>query len=106
MASRGHLEMADIAVVCIDGLEASAPRAATPAHTVDAVQPPASPPSPVATGPEPAFFSTGSEVMDDILEHSQLRMLEALAHLSKRIDGVSGPRQLSGSHQLVSADMG
>jgi hypothetical protein len=35
------------------------------------------------------FFSTGSEVMDDILEHSQQRMLEAFAHLSKRIDGLA-----------------
>ena len=31
-------------------------------------------------------FSTGSEVMDDILEHSQLRMLEAIEQLAKRVD--------------------
>ncbi|WVR04043.1 hypothetical protein IAU60_001042 [Kwoniella sp. DSM 27419] len=31
-------------------------------------------------------FSTGSEVMDDILEHSQQRMLEAIDHLHRRVD--------------------
>lgn len=31
-------------------------------------------------------FSTGSEVMDDILEHSLQRMLEAIDHLAKRVD--------------------
>jgi hypothetical protein len=38
------------------------------------------------------FFSTGSEVMDDILEHSQQRMLEAFAHLSERVDGLAAQR--------------
>jgi hypothetical protein len=38
------------------------------------------------------LFSTGSEVMDDILEHSQQRMLEAFASLSKRVDGLAARR--------------
>ena len=34
----------------------------------------------------PEHFATGSEVMDDILEHSQLRMLEAIKLLARRVD--------------------
>ncbi|WVQ94408.1 hypothetical protein IAU59_001487 [Kwoniella sp. CBS 9459] len=34
----------------------------------------------------PVEFKTGSEVMDDILEHSQQRMLEAIDHLHRRVD--------------------
>lgn len=41
---------------------------------------------------EPAVqegYKTGSEVMDDILEHSQARMLEAIDGLSRRVDVLS-----------------
>ncbi|WRT65433.1 uncharacterized protein IL334_002376 [Kwoniella shivajii] len=38
------------------------------------------------TETSPVGFSTGSEVMDDILEHSQQRMLEAIDHLHRRVD--------------------
>jgi hypothetical protein len=31
-------------------------------------------------------FNTGSPVMDDILEHSQQRMMEAIEHLARRVD--------------------
>ncbi|WVQ83556.1 hypothetical protein IAT38_005697 [Cryptococcus sp. DSM 104549] len=31
-------------------------------------------------------FATGSNVLDDILEHSQQRMLEAIDHLNRRVD--------------------
>nr|XP_018264371.1 uncharacterized protein I303_02537 [Kwoniella dejecticola CBS 10117]OBR86529.1 hypothetical protein I303_02537 [Kwoniella dejecticola CBS 10117] len=41
---------------------------------------------PAAVEVSPAGFSTGSEVMDDILEHSQQRMLEAIDHLHRRVD--------------------
>ena len=34
----------------------------------------------------PEGFSTGSDVMDDILEHSQQRMLEAIDVLAARVD--------------------
>jgi len=81
-------------VVCIDGLEdSSSPvkAAATTTQTIDETT--SVSPQPTETQPvlvkdaELDFFSTGSEVMDDILEHSQQRMLEAFAHLSERIDG-------------------
>ncbi|WVW79728.1 hypothetical protein I302_101698 [Kwoniella bestiolae CBS 10118] len=42
--------------------------------------------SPETPGPSTDGFSTGSEVMDDILEHSQQRMLEAIDHLHRRVD--------------------
>ena len=41
---------------------------------------------PVAEG-----FATGSEVMDDILEHSLQRMLEAIEHLARKVDVLSPP---------------
>jgi hypothetical protein len=39
-----------------------------------------------AAGSSQAEFSTGSTVMDEILEHSQTRMLEAIEVLGRRID--------------------
>ena len=33
-----------------------------------------------------ATFDTGSEVMNDILEHSQIRMLESIEHLARIMD--------------------
>jgi len=82
-------------VVCIDGLEdGSKPaKAAITTQTVEAATSASA--SPIETHAalvkesEIDLFSTGSEVMDDILEHSQQRMLEAFAHLSKRIDGLA-----------------
>lgn len=50
---------------------------AKPNPKVDALSDPAS---------AVAVFSTGSKVMDEILEHSQQRMLEALEHLNRRVD--------------------
>jgi len=34
-------------------------------------------------------FSTGSEVMDEILEHSQSRMLETIEGLARRVDALA-----------------
>lgn len=70
-------------VVCIDGLESTAPP-----------KPKDNPPQEVATTAEVAVptsspvskITTGNEVMDDILEHSQQRMMEAIEHLAKRVD--------------------
>ncbi|OCF58297.1 hypothetical protein L486_04328 [Kwoniella mangroviensis CBS 10435] len=42
--------------------------------------------SPDIAEPSKDGFSTGSEVMDDILTHSQQRMLEAIDHLHRRVD--------------------
>lgn len=39
-----------------------------------------------AEPPVEKMFSTGSEMMDDVLEHSHQRMHEAIDHLSRRID--------------------
>lgn len=82
-------------VVCIDGLETDS----NPAKPIlDANQqspPPTDAIEPIVNTPlanEPEMFSTGSEVMDDILEHSQQRMLEAFSHLSRRVDGLAIPR--------------
>jgi len=82
-------------VVCIDGLEdSSSPiKAATTTQTIEeatsaSAQPTETQPVLVKDA-EVDYFSTGSEVMDDILEHSQQRMLEAFAHLSERIDGLA-----------------
>ena len=82
-------------MVCIDGLEdSSSPvKAATTTQTIEeatsvSAQPTETQPVLVKDS-EVDFFSTGSEVMDDILEHSQQRMLEAFAHLSERIDGLA-----------------
>lgn len=36
--------------------------------------------------PVEKMFSTGSEMMDDVLEHSYQRMLEVTDHLSRRVD--------------------
>jgi hypothetical protein len=100
-------------VVCIDGLEdtSSPVKAATTTQTIEettsaSAQPTETQPVLVKDA-EVDFFSTGSEVMDDILEHSQQRMLEAFAHLSKRIDGlaVGQPAPRSASDQPP-ADIG
>lgn len=49
-------------------------------------------------------FSTGSVVMDDILEHSQLRMLETIAGLLERVDRVKpGVVSLDGVGQRIDA---
>jgi hypothetical protein len=89
---------ADPSVVCIDGLEdtSNIPRAA--ATIVEAKE---TATSSISTETQaasndvelPGLFSTGSEVMDDILEHSQLRMLEAFADLSERIDRLAYSRR-------------
>jgi hypothetical protein len=87
-------------VVCIDGLEDSSnpPKPATTTKTIE--EPSTVPAAPTETLPaiindaEIELFSTGSEVMDDILEHSQQRMLEAFAHLSKRVDSLALRRPL------------
>jgi hypothetical protein len=60
-------------VVCIDGLDA-----------VEVEEVLESPPD--APEPEPQELSTGSLLMDDVLEHSQLRMLETIADLAARLD--------------------
>ena len=101
-------------MVCIDGLEdSSSPvkAAATTTQTIDettstSAQPAETQPVLVKDA-EVDFFSTGSEVMDDILEHSQQRMLEAFAHLSERIDGLAArpPASRSGTDQPP-ADIG
>ena len=90
-------------MVCIDGLEdSSGPvKAATTTQTIE--EPTSKAALPAETHPalvkdaEVDFFSTGSEVMDDILEHSQQRMLEAFAHLSERVDGLAAHRPASRS---------
>jgi hypothetical protein len=90
-------------VVCIDGLEdgSNPARAATTTQTIDEVT--SSSAAPAETHPalvkdaEIDLFSTGSEVMDDILEHSQQRMLEAFAHLSKRVDALAAHRPIQRS---------
>jgi hypothetical protein len=86
-------------VVCIDGLEDSTSVVKTATTTIQAMEEATSASAqPAETHPalvkeaEVEFFSTGSEVMDDILEHSQQRMLEAFAHLSKRVDGLAAHR--------------
>jgi hypothetical protein len=90
---------ADTPVVCIDGLEDSSnpPKPVVTTTTLDAALPElptkAVEAAPAAATPELDLFSTGSEVMDDILEHSQQRMLEAFSHLSKRVDGLSIARR-------------
>ena len=97
-------------MVCIDGLEDSSnpPKLATPPAEVveeraetDATSAPV---ESIDLANEPEMFSTGSEVMDDILEHSQQRMLEAFSQLSRRVDGLA-PR---GQHLPVrtGVDMG
>lgn len=108
MVCRKRQGVADVVVVCIDGLESSPPKAAVITHTIEAVLPTQAAPPPVVAPPkaEPEFFSTGSEVMDDILEHSQQRMLEAFSHLSKRIDGLSGHRHATERSQPLSTDLG
>lgn len=91
-------------MVCIDGLEdASKPTKAAVATTQTIEETPSSSTSPTETSSalvkdsEADMFSTGSEVMDDILEHSQQRMLEAFSHLSKRVDGLAARRTAPGS---------
>lgn len=102
-------------MVCIDGLEDSSnpPKEATPSASDDSdVKRDAEATAPVV--PEqaaPEMFATGSEVMDDILEHSQQRMLEAFAHLSKRVDTLAvrkpaGPASGGGAGLSIDADMG
>lgn len=86
-------------MVCIDGLEdgSNPPKAATTTKTIEEAS--TAPAVPTETLPaianeaEMELFSTGSEVMDDILEHSQLRMLEAFSHLSKRVDSLAASRR-------------
>ena len=68
------------------GDPAAIPLADTP-HQV--VLPPAADPKDVsaeAPAEESLRYSTGSEVMDEILEHSQQRMLDAIDALGRRVD--------------------
>ncbi|ORY25263.1 hypothetical protein BCR39DRAFT_544677 [Naematelia encephala] len=82
----GFLDQEFQYVVCIDGVEGTHHNPPPAAHEDSA--PPAPDAPPVA--PQPPVptegFNTGSEILDDILLHSQQRMLEALEHLSRRFD--------------------
>ena len=59
-------------------------------------------------------FNTGSEVMDDILEHSQARMLEAIERLADRVNTLAladMPTSVemgsaSGAGPVLSSDVG
>ncbi|OCF45008.1 hypothetical protein I317_01059 [Kwoniella heveanensis CBS 569] len=91
-------------VVCIDGLydKSNPPKHELPPlpHDLDDTKAPApqkgkkgaddkqrqAPQLDHAPAVAPVEFKTGSEVMDDILEHSQQRMLEAIDHLHRRVD--------------------
>ncbi|EIW69147.1 hypothetical protein TREMEDRAFT_13370, partial [Tremella mesenterica DSM 1558] len=66
-------------VVCIDGLEDKL-------HLQPIPDLPATVKEPEPEPTEVITFNTGSEVMDDILEHSQDRMLEAIEHLGRVMD--------------------
>jgi hypothetical protein len=98
-------------VVCIDASQGpsgteparKAVEAKEPETVVDAIKPQdksgdegmtlQEPPAEVAE-PEVEGFKTGSETMDDILEHSQSRMLEAIDILSRRVDVLSQSERL------------
>ena len=79
-----------VSVVCIDGVEDTD---VLPKHDSTPPRPhkdsmgAADPPAAIEAKPHiKEGFSTGSDVMDDILQHSQQRMLEAIEHLSRRVD--------------------
>lgn len=79
-------------VMCLDGLDTEARshqehKAEAPVEEQD--------PKPVAEE-----FSTGSEVMDEILEHSQTRMLEAIDQVSRKMEHLSRPDVKQSSAQL------
>ncbi|WWD16778.1 hypothetical protein CI109_101210 [Kwoniella shandongensis] len=54
----------------------------------------------------PTGFSTGSEVMDDILEHSQQRMLEAIDHLNRKVDQLAANVKVEGGDSKPSKSLG
>lgn len=98
-------------VVCIDGLEDSSnppkPATTTAAPVEDRAEAttPEAPVESIEPLDETEMFATGSEVMDDILEHSQQRMLEAFSKLSERMDGLSMRRPHSLGNAGVETDM-
>ena len=101
-----------MSVVCIDGLEDSSnpPKPTTTAAApvedrAETVKPDAPAESTELSNDESEMFATGSEVMDDILEHSQQRMLEAFSKLSKRVDGLAIHRPQSLGHTASGVDM-
>jgi hypothetical protein len=49
-------------------------------------------------------FNTGSAVLDDILEHSQQRMMEAIEHLGRRVDMLTSTGK-KGPSLSLSADL-
>lgn len=70
--------------MCIDGNEDS--------HQDDQYEPRINlPPASVQAEDEESNGLTGNEVMDGILKHSELSMLNAIARLGQRIDSVGSP---------------
>ncbi|KAK8861320.1 hypothetical protein IAR55_002139 [Kwoniella newhampshirensis] len=101
-------------IVCIDGLYDKAnppklppnpidPEPTQPEHDAErntaeearSTSPEAEEPDADSEAPSTGF-ATGSEVMDDILEHSQQRMLEAIDHLNRRVDLLAANVKIDG----------
>jgi hypothetical protein len=74
----------------------------TPTQEVE-VQPKAEIAAEPVTPPPVEGFNTGSAMMDDILEHSQQRMMEAIEHLGRRVDILAAN---SGGSQAMSGMTG
>ncbi|WVQ73873.1 hypothetical protein IAR50_003454 [Cryptococcus sp. DSM 104548] len=49
------------------------------------------------------MFATGSDMMDDILEHSHQRMMEAIDHLNRRVDVLGSKVQSEGGDMASAA---
>lgn len=90
--------------MCIDGLEDGTEAHADVPEALIEAEEPASAPPPASEGTADTL-STGSDVLDGILHHSQARLLEGIADMGKYLDAaLRAGKQPRAAPQQVEVD--